>query len=226
MSVKAYLAAAGTAVLMVMTAQTAEASATQCNNPHGEGGVYQEELTDGEPCEPTGGYAQLHTTVYTANSAAYSVSAEVPDGNEFMALGEVAEVEIDVDAVVAALKADDKQAHVMAVALGLRPKDIQLASGKSVSYSSSAKLTESEYIVVASYVTASMQSGGTARGRSDPAPNTFTRRVEAISQAVSRAFDSIGRNLPNIRAYLSVKTFHPNGQVKSEVTIGADVSKK
>ena len=174
---------------------------------------------DGGGCLPTGGPAYLSTEVQNANGVTYEVEATVPDGNDYLQVGEVVEVSVDYDTVVAALKSNEKEAVTLAKALGMR-------SSEKGAVSANAKLTDAEYDKLATHIQKAAYQSGRATGRSNPAPDAFTRRVDAVAQAFGRAMDSIGRNLPSFNAFLSVRTYYPNGQMRSETTMGAEVKKK
>lgn len=219
MRVRTAVMGAGVALAMVLAGQAAQAKGCA---PAGGGGDMQVELPDdGIPCDQgIGGPAFLSTEVQNANGVSYTVDAVVPDGNEYLQIGEVVEVSIDYDAVMAGLRANEKEAFALASALGMR------SPGKNGTIKADNKLNDSEYHAVATYIHVAIQGSGRSTGRSDPAPNSFTRRVEAVGQAFGRAMDAIGRNLPSFNGYVSVKTYHPNGQMRSEVQMGAEVSKK
>ncbi len=221
------LAGVGAAIVFSLAAQSAQAQ--QCPIDGGDGGgINPIEVTpEGPGCEPPGGsYAPLSAVVENANGVVYDVSAEVENGFDYLEVGEVVEVEIDFDDVMAALKSDEQQALVLADAAGVRPEPVNPKSGfvnVSRTFGASAKLSESEMTAVATYVYASMQSGR-ATGRSDPAPNSWVSRIEATGQAISRAFDAIGRNIPSISLGMTHRTYHSNGRVRSETVMQAEVN--
>lgn len=226
------LAGIGAAMVFILAAQTAEASTRQC--PGGEGGgEHQIELPpEGvDPCLPSGGYVELNTTVYTGTNVAYNVEVDIENGNDYLQIGEVIEVEIEFDDVIASLKANEKDAVVLAAAIGVRPNAAGSKSGvvnaANTMAGSADKLTEAEFEAVANYVYVSMQSGGRATGRSDPASNSFTSRVQATAQAIGRAWNSFTSSLPNrFDGWLSHTTYYPNGAKKSEFVIGARAARE
>ena len=225
MKLSASLAGVGAAVIFAFAAQTAQAQTC----PVGDGGgvTMPIEVTDPglEPCQPSGGDVELITTVQTANNTSYAVQTEVPGGYDYLEVGEVVEVEIEFDDVMAALKANEQEAVVLAAAIGVRPDVVGLKSGVMAvanTARSSAKLTEAEYRAVATHMFVSMQSGGRATGRSDPAPNSLISRIEATGQAIGRAWNSFTSSLPNrIDLGMSHTTYHSNGQKKSEFRMTA-----
>jgi hypothetical protein len=225
MKLNASLTGAAAAMLFVLAANGANATTAQCSGPdNGLGGTYQQEVGQGDPCETQPSWTPLIATVYTANNEAYTVQAEIENGSDYLLPGEVIEVSMDLDDVMAALKSDEQQAVAVAEELGIRKKSVGTRAAMMAG-TWHTKLSDAEYAKVANYVYKSMQSsGGRATGRSDPA-GSFTSRVAAVSQAVSRMFDSIGRNLPNFSFGMTTRKYYPNGQVQSETTVEVGVKK-
>lgn len=219
MRVRAAVVGTGFALAMVFSAQTAQAQA--CPPTGGDGDMQIELPGDGTSCDQGGGGpAFLSTEVQNANGVSYSVDAVVPDGNEYLQIGEVVEVSIDYDDVMASLRANEKGTVALASALGMR------SSGKKGKINADIKLNDSEYHAVAEFVHVAVQRNGRSTGRSDPATNSFVKRVEAAGQAFERAMNAIGRNLPSFSGFVTIRTYHPNGQVQTEVQMGAEVSRK
>lgn len=227
MKMRSGLTIAGTALAFALVAHTAEASTTMCE-PGGGGGPEQpsHRLACGG-----GGFTPIVTTIQTATSS-YNVHTEVEDGYDLLQLGEVIEVEIDVDTVIASLKGNPEDAMKAAIALGVRSNDgaksgvMQAIGGAPTS---STKLSEGELKQVATLLRASMQSGGKAKGRSDPA-GPSTSRVQATIQAISRAINSFASSLGlgsfTGVAYSSTRIeYHANGQRKSEFTQTIEIAK-
>lgn len=219
MKLRSGLVGVGVAVAFTLAANTASASSDPCQNG---GGEQQIELPqDGtEPCPGTGS-TPLVTTVYSASSTPYTVEAEVDDGLDLLQPGEVIEVEMDLDMVMASLEMNPKDAVALAVALGVRSNDAKPGVAKTADTIgiSGNKLTEGELKKVASYY---IQSRGRATGRSDPA-GSFTSRVQATTQAIGRMFSSIAGAIPDFSATYTTTTYHASGQKKKETKMSIEL---
>lgn len=209
----------GAALALALVAQSAQAQS--CNSGGGGGDVIEMAPDDQLPCEPIGGgSAPLITEATNANGIVYEVQATLPEGNDYLQIGEVVEVTVDYEDVMASLRANEKDAIALAASLGMR----SIEKGGVVK--ASHKLTDAEYNALATYVHVAAQSAGRSTGRSNPAGDSFTRRVDAAAQAFGRAMDAIGRNIPSFNGFMTVRTFHPNGQMRTEVVIGAEVRRQ
>lgn len=215
MKMRSRMAVAGAALAFVMVGHTASAKAASCT-PNHPGGNQQIELPD-DSLDCWSPPAPLSTTVQGAYNATYTVTGQVDGGFDILQPGEVIEVEIDVEDVMAALNDNPKEAMALAVAMGVRSKD-ELKPGlvRAVSTHSTDKLTDGELKQVATLLRASLKSGGKARGRSDPA-GSWTSRVEATAQAIGRAIQSFTSSLPSFGYSYTRIEYYPNGQKKTEV---------
>jgi hypothetical protein len=178
------LAGVGAALVFGLAAQAAQASSIQC--PTGGDGVQQMEVP-GEPCEPVGGYTTVTTSGLDAAGTAYSAELTFEGSDDYLAVGEYIELEMDLDDINAALRANPKTAVELASALGIR--DSKSGVSRAANFAS-AKLTDAEYAEMATYVAARLQNRAT--GRSDTATNGSTSRTEAALQAFERLMSSIG----------------------------------
>jgi hypothetical protein len=214
MNIRSGLAGVGAAMVFGLAAQAAEASSIQCPVGGEGGGVQQIQVgQDGEPCEPLGGYTTVTTTGLDATGASYTAALTFEGPDEYLAIGEYVEVEIDLDTVTAALRANPKAAVELASAIGIREGKSGVVHAANVI---SAKLTDAEYAEVANYVRVHLQNRVT--GRSDTATNNTTSRIEAGLQAFDRVVRSIGGAIrsaimPNIRAGAREKIQRPDGTV-------------
>lgn len=186
------LAGIGAALVFALAAHGAEAS-TQCPIGTDGGGDQQVEVGQetGLPCEPTGSTSVL-TSGVDATGASYTAELVFEGSDEYLAIGEYVEVEIDLDTVNAALRANPKAAVELATAIGVREGKSGVSRAANVM---SAKLTDAEYAEVATYVSATLQNRAT--GRSDTATNNNTSRFEAGLQAFERAVGAIGGAIRN-----------------------------
>ncbi len=216
MKMRSGLAIAGTAFAFMMMGHTAEARTASCPPKH-EGGHDQQIEVPDDSLDCWSPPAPLSTTVQGAYNAIYTVTTQVDGGFDILQPGEVVEVEIDVEDVIASLNDNPKETLALAVALGVRAKD-EPKPGivRAVHTLSTDKLTEGELKQVATLLTASLKSGGKARGRSDPA-GSWTSRVEATAQAISRAIQSFTSSLPSFGYSYTRIEYYPNGQKKVEV---------
>lgn len=188
MKMRSSLAGLGAAVAFGLMAQAAQAG-TQCPTGNEGGGEQQIELGQGgEPCPTLGGSTTATTTGQDATGASYSAELTFEGSDEYLAVGEYVEIEMDVDDVNAALRANPKAAVELASAIGIRDSKSDLARAANFA---SAKLTEAEYKELAAYVSVNLQNR--ASGRSDTATNTTTSRIEAGLQAFDRLVSSLGR---------------------------------
>lgn len=181
-----------------------------------------------EPCLPSGEYAPLSMTAYTSDNTAYIVEAQIEGGDGYLAPGEVVEVEIDIDDVMASLKANEHDALVLAAHLGVRSTNYRSKSGVTNAIptdpAATVKLTGTEYEAVARLVYASVRvSGSRATGRSDPAPNSWTRRIEAVGQALGRAFQAIGHAFATAPTSMRVQQYSSDGARKYETVTQLEV---
>lgn len=215
MKLRTSLAGVGAAMVFALAAQGAEASTIQCPGNGNEGGGEQQvEVGQEDPnCAPAGGYSSVTTSSVDATGAAYTAEVTFEGPDEYLAIGEVVEVEIDADAIIAALRANPKAAVQVAFDIGVRESKSDVVRAANIA---SAKLTESEYAAVASYIKTAVQARGT--GRSDPATNNSTSRLERGIQAFERAVSSLGgaiRNaiMPNIRTGARERIQRPDGTV-------------
>ena len=216
------LAVVGVAMAVALAAQSAEAGSAQCpvngDGGGGGGGDQQIELSpDGEICPPTTYYTPLNLTAHTADNVAVQVTGIIENGDDLLQPGDVIEVEIELDDVMAHLKANEQDALMLAAASGVRQGPGAFKVGIT-----SAKLSDAEAKAVAEYVLVNMQSRR-ATGRSDPAGQNTTRReawyiatVRAIGSAVRDAIQPRG----SARAVREV-TIHPDGSrtYRTEVQI-------
>lgn len=208
------LTGVGVAMAFAFAAQSAQASSMQCPG-QGEGGVYQNELP-GEGCTPQETYGTFSTTAYSADNVALEVDGTIVNGDDLLTPGDIIEVEIDLDDVMAHLKANQQEALMLAADAGIRPGYNVFKNGTPVS----AKLSDIEVRAVAKYVLVNIQSG-TARGQSDPAGSNTSRAV-ATAQAIGRAIGSTIRSAFNFRVgFTRVTERQPNGAVRyqTEITI-------
>lgn len=212
MKMRSSLAGVGLALVFGLAAQTAEAG-TQCPGG-GEGGDQQVELGQdgGELCQPTGS-TSVTTTSLDATGASYTAELTFEGADEYLEIGEFVEIEIDLDDVTAALRANPKEALALASSIGVREGKSGVAHAANVA---SAKLTDAEYAEVANYVAANFQNRAT--GRSDTATNRTTSRIEAGIQAFERGVAALGRGIrsaimPNIRTGARERIQRPDGTV-------------
>lgn len=223
MKLRTNLAAVGIALTVGLAAQAAEARNVQCpGGGEGGGGEQQVELgQDGGSCDPQASYTPLSVTAHDANGAAYTVETMVEDGDELLELGEVVEVEIDLDDFMASLKANEQDAVALAAAFGFRPAGSK--AGVADAGHAVGKLSEAEFESVAKHVYVSLQSGR-ATGRSDPAGPSTSRWI-GLQQAFSRAVTAMGAALSQTRiGPMYVRTYHSSGVQKTERTATVEVT--
>lgn len=193
---------------IALAAQSAEARTSVCPGNGDNGGTHQQQVEEGEPCEPTY-YSPMSATAYTADNVAVSFAATIENGDDLLQPGDVIEVEIDLNDIVAYLKNNEQEALVLASASGVRP-----GAGLKADRMTAAKLSDAEAKEVAEYVLVNMQSRR-ATGRSSPAGQN-TSRAQAFVEATIRAIGSAVRD-----------ALQPRGTVTGvrEVTIHADGSR-
>lgn len=208
MNTRTKLMSMGAAVILAFAAQAAQAQTCPTEGDH------QVEVgQDGETC---GSLTPIIVVAENADGVEHTITGEVPNGQDFLQIGEVVEVEIEYDDILAALKADEKNALALAAAVGLHPAEGKSAVIDTAHRAAKATLTDAEYRALASHMHVSLQNRSRASGRSDPASNSFTRRIDAYAQAFGRMMNSIGRNLPSLN-YRSVRReFNEQGVMVSE----------
>lgn len=220
------LTGASFAMLFAFAAQSAQAAICPAEGPSGWPEEVQVLPADAEPCY-TGGSTTVSTSGVDGGGAPYSATIVAESPDTYLMTGDVVEVEVEYETVVAALRSDEKTAVALAAAIGVRPQP-----GKDravdVANHSTPKLTDEEYSEMASYVLTTMQARGTATGRSNPAPDNFQSRVQATAQAFSNAMSSIGaaigRALPDIRFRSTTRTRDANNVVRQETVVEIDVA--
>lgn len=222
MKMRTGLAGIGAAMVLTLGAQHAQAQTCPIDGGNG-GGEQQIEVPvegGGEPCNPGSSYTPFTMFTENANGVPYTITGEVENGDQYVQIGDVAEVEMNLDDITAALKADDKRAFAFAAAVGVRAPDSNWRFANAVYRPADARLTETEYRELANYMRIGMQNngqnGGRVTGRSDPAPDRFTRYVDQVSQAFGRMMDSIGRNIPRIEIYSVTRKFNDRGVLMEE----------
>lgn len=214
MKMRSSLAGIGAAMVFALAAQGAEASTVQCPGNGEGGGEQQVEVGQEDPnCAPTGGYSSVTTTSQDATGASYTAEVTFEGPDQYLEIGEYVEVEIDAEDIIAALRANPKAAVDVAFEIGVRESKSGVSRAANIA---SAKLTESEFTAVANYVKTALQTRAT--GRSDPATNNSTSRLERGIQAFERAVSSLGRAvrsaiMPNIRTGGKERITHANGTV-------------
>lgn len=178
----------------------------------GDGGVYQDEVPgESEPCTDFG-YTVVTAQSVDATGAAYTAQLTFEGQDEYLQIGEVVEVELDYEIVVAALRNDPDAAMAVASAIGLRDNKFGVTH---VASRASAKLTEAEFAAVANHVMVTLQNR--AVGRSDPATNNNTSRLDRALQAFDRLVSTISNGIrnaiPDLRAKASERIRRPDGTV-------------
>ena len=203
--------AGGAALALTLAAQGAEARSATGPIDNGSGPPHPIAVQPvGNLPNPSQSYVEF--TGRTADNVAVEVTTIVENGEELLQPGEVIEVEIDLDDVVAYLKSNEHEAVILAAETDVRPYGQRL---KTEAGSNASKLSDAEIEAVARRIMVNTQSGGTARGRSDPATGN-TSRLQATAQAWGRIIaNTIRRAFPNVRGRVRYTDYHPNGQVRS-----------
>ena len=228
MKIRSSLAGVGAALVFGLTAQAAEASSIQCPGGGEGGGEQQIEVGQegGPPCPQPGGTSSFTATGQSGTGDAYTAEVTLEGPDEMLQPGEVVEIEIDLDDVMASLRSNEEHALALASAFGVRPSEAGAKSGvanaSNAFGASVGKLTEAEVEAVAKYVYVSLQSGR-ATGRSDPATSTWNSRLQAGVQAFERAMSAIGRMIPDVRIRGRETIRDGNNVVRRETSIEVDI---
>jgi|GEM_PF-3284855 len=233
MKLRTGLMGVGAVLAMVMAAQSAQAQSCPTGNDNG-GNPHQIEVPpEGtEPCAPMTGYSTVTATALDATGTSYTADLTFEPGEQYLQIGEYVEVEIDIDDVMASLRANPKAAVRLVSSLGLRDdKEVVAREAKTsvthaVNRASSAKATDAEYAMLATYIKTNLQTRAT--GRSDTATNTTTSRLERGVQAFERAVSSLGRAvsdaIPDFKFGMREKIRNSNNVVVREREITVELS--
>lgn len=215
MHLRSKLAIAGTALALIMIGSTSDAKAATCESyaPYSMGQTLMGSALSLGCWSPP---VRINSTIRGANNSTYVVTTQVDAGADYLQVGEVVEVEIDVGQVIGMLKDNPAEAMALAVAMGLRGDETKPGIVRAVHTVPGAKLNDVELEQIATFLTVSLQNNGKARGRSDPAAPQTTR-TQATIQAITRAIQSFARSIPSFGYSYRRVEYYSNGAKKSEI---------
>ncbi len=124
MKVQSVITGVGAALVLALAAQNAQAQSCPQSDPDGGGLALHEVSGSEEDCPVTGSPVALQENFVSETGEEYTVSAVIEAGDSYLLVGEYVEVEIELNDVMASLKANEQDAITLATELGIRKKGV------------------------------------------------------------------------------------------------------